>query len=181
MITSTHTTYLYEYLATEAKNRIFVSINKIVWCSIFEWYIEEIKLTYVNIFLPVVFISNYYTRGHNMIIYIFFFSFCLGAIHKWRQIYRGRGVSENLMLINKISKFYTIKVWQGGVQNPRKRPDVMMAPYIWSHNKNFAPQSLLTKSLRLFNQAATLPIYLNSSYLLAYYVHALLNFFTFFA
>ena len=56
-----------------------------------------------------------------------------------------------------------------------------MAPYIWSHNKNFAPQSLLTKSLRLFNQAATLPIYLNSSYLLAYYVHALLNFFTFFA
>ena len=130
MITSTHTTYLYEYLATEAKNRIFVSINKIVWCSIFEWYIEEIKLTYVNIFLPVVFISNYYTRGHNMIIYIFFFSFCLGAIHKWRQIYRGRGVSENLMLINKISKFYTIKVWQGGVQNPRKRPDVMMAPYV---------------------------------------------------
>ena len=26
----------------------------------------------------------------------------------------GRGVSKNLMLLNKISKFYTIKVWQGG-------------------------------------------------------------------
>ena len=26
----------------------------------------------------------------------------------------GRGVSENLTLLNKISKFYTIKVWQGG-------------------------------------------------------------------
>ena len=39
----------------------------------------------------------------------------------------GGGVSENLTLLNKISKFYTIKVWQGGggVQNPRKRPDVI--------------------------------------------------------
>ena len=37
-----------------------------------------------------------------------------GAIHKWRQILRGRGVCENLTLLNKISKFYSIKLWQGG-------------------------------------------------------------------
>ena len=167
MITSTHTTYLYEYLATEAKNRIFVSINKIVWCSIFEWYIEEIKLTYVNIFLPVVFISNYYTRGHNMIIYIFFFSFCLGAIHKYTITLYYKSLTRGSPKSSK-------KTW-------RHDGPLCRFSNIWSHNKNFAPQSLLTKSLRLFNQAATLPIYLNSSYLLAYYVHALLNFFTFFA
>ena len=43
----------------------------------------------------------------------------LGAILKWRQISRGRGVSKNLTLLNKISKFYTIKVWQGEEGGPK--------------------------------------------------------------
>ena len=91
------------------------------WRLDFNWLNLETNLTCFNISIRKVKSWNWFqwkTKCKKcskvMNFDLFYFYIYLGGILKWRQIFRGRGVSENLTLLNKISKFYTIKVWQGG-------------------------------------------------------------------